>query len=111
MRRSKILSTRTQKNGGLHVAPCHVECRTGPGLVHTRDGCDDAGGAVAELGIAGLDIDHQPVMHRTQLDVGECGQKVECCFLGRSGGKARRTGDDFRPGGEQDFKIGCGGEP
>ena len=78
----------------------------GGGLVAGGGGHDDALGAVDELGVGGLDVDHEVAEDGSLADHDGGGDHVEDELGGGAGFHAGAAGEDLGAGGEFDGELG-----
>src|ERR1700730_2354822 len=72
-------------------------------------GHDDALGSVDELGVGGLDVDHEVAVDGSGFDHDAGGEHVEDEFGGGAGFEAGAAGEDFGAGDGGDGDVGEGG--
>ena len=95
-------------DGGFYAVGFFEEFGGG-GLVDSCGGHDDALGAVDELGVGGLDVDHEVAVDGSGFDHDSGGEHVEDELGCGAGFHAGAAGDDFRAGERGDGDVGeCG---
>ncbi len=92
-------------DGGFDGAGLFEQVRGG-GLVDSGGCGDDALGAVDELGVGGLHVDHEVAVDGSGFDHDAGAQHVEDELGGGSGFEARAAGEDFGAGDGGDGDVG-----
>ena len=95
-------------DGGFD-APGSFEQIAGARLVDTCGGHDDALSAIDELGVGGLEVDHEVAVDGSGFDHHAGGDHVEDELGGRASFHARAAGDDFGAGDRGDGDVRGGG--
>ena len=95
-------------DGGFDGAACGEEL-CGGGLIDAGGGGDDALGAVDQLGVGGLHVDHEVAVDGSGLDHDAGGEHVEDELGCGAGFHACAAGEDLGAGNGGDGDVGgCG---